>query len=967
MISTTEFFLDVLPATGWHYVLIPKPRRDDPTKTWWLHEPSTNLDDLSMLARQRSKGKQDVYFSLASFQEESYFDERYQKTRRRTHDNVDQLKSFWLDLDCGPEKDYPSQKTAFRSLIDGCEKAGLPRPTWTVSSGNGLHIYWTLPEPVEHAAWRPTAATLETVLEWAGVQPDQSRTKDISSVLRVPGTQNWKDPSSPKPVKILDSASSGEPIDLRAFKDQLAAVVKTHNLLDKVRAKLRGRSKRSSGTANADLSAGLYPPCDPDKMASQCNVFRVMRDTQGADQDEPLWYATLGVLSRDTVTNGEQIATEWSAGFHGFDQEDLQNKLIQAREQFPGPTTCEHFRTVSGGLCEDCELTCTSPIQLGADVAHAAMDSAGIAIPPMLPGMEDDYAYRPDQGLFRKHKDEPDEHVCNAFPTIVNIFQDPDGEHWARLHTYIRTGDHPEEADLRIAAISAGGTPLLLALGGRAGVVSNNDKELGRYMKTWYDTMRKNQALGTLYRQQGWQTDGSFLLGRDVFTRTPDGDIEIRHAPLSQSLSRSASAHEPRGDLAKNVELLNQLYGRPGMEAYQFTVLAALGSTLVPLAHKGWIGLPLALWSPISGTGKTSVCKCGMSLWGDPDANGQAAYSEGATEYALYTMFGERHHIPAMVDETTNWDAKRTASFLYQTASGLAKIQGKADGGLRDNATRNWQSVVYTTANKSLISVMMSEIPNAAPMIVRVFEIRMPPVVLDPTDRTTIRALEKHHGLIGREFIQYVVKHQEQVEAALTTLIGRLQKLDGATDARFWILTAACTLLAGSIAKKLGLVDFDLKALDAFAKRQIVALRATVSESDEGIESRFTRMIAELLPQTLITDTDKSPCSIDMNFPAPRFKDIVGRYLTSDNTVYLTVKAVRRWCAASGEDYGVYRDAAKQLGSLKEHDALYRLTKGTRVGSLGNQRCWKIQFPDASILATPTSQPTNVTPMDAYR
>lgn len=966
MTTTTEFFRSVLPSTGWHFLTLPKPRRDDPDKIYWQHESATDLDDLALLARTASKSKEDVYFALASFHQESYVDETG-KIRRRTHENVDELKAFWLDLDCGPDKQYPDQKAAFTSLYTGCHAIGIPLPSWVVSSGNGLHVYWSLPEALPAKVWKRSACALETCLEWAGVYPDESRTKDMSSVLRVPGTKNWKDKNNPKDVKIVERVSSGEPIDLQAFQVALRDTLQAEGLVDKAGAKMRGGGARSRNRVdNSDLTANIYPDCNPEKMADRCAVFGSMRDTQGALQDEPLWYAALGVLSQDTVIDGQETARAWSAGFPGFDETEFDSKFAQARAEFRGPSTCENFRGKSSGLCDGCALKVTSPIQLGHDVTHAEKDQAGEAIPAMLPGMEKDYAFDPvRRGLYRKHADREDELFCSAFPRIAAIFQDQDGEHWARVISRVRPGVD-EEADIRISAISAGGVTLQTALGARAGIVSHNPNELTRYMKTWYDTMRQNQALGELLRQQGWQKDGSFLLGKDRFFRNEAGEVVAEMAPLSRALQKSAPAHDPRGDLQTNVDLINELYNRPGMEAYQFALLASLGSALIPLVHEGWVGVPLALWSPDSGTGKTTVCKVGMSLWGNPNANAQMAYSEGATEYALYTMLGERHHIPAMVDETTNWDAKRSSTFLYQAASGLAKLQGAADGGLRDNSTKNWQSIIYTTANRSLISTMITSLVNAGPMIARVFEIRMPPVTLDPGDRRTIHQLEKHHGLIGREFIQYIVKHREKVEESIGKLIERFQKYDSATDARFWILTAACTVFAGLIAKKLGLVDFDMHALERFARRQLKVLRATVGESDEDVESRFTRMISELLPQTLITNTDERPCIVNPDFPAPRYKDIIGRYLTDSNTLYITVKAVRRWCSATGEDYSVFRDAAKELGCVTNMSKVYRLTAGTKIGNMGGQRCWEIKLPDDSALNTPNEN-SNVTQMDAYR
>lgn len=955
--KVVEFFELLIPAAGWHYVAHPRPYTDKTGKPriGWSHRAATDLSDLALLARQIHNEGKDTYFALANFEQERHFDEDKGYYRTRTGENASHLQAFWLDIDCGSGKESKTQKDAYTALRKACTKTGLDLPQIVVSSGNGLHVYWPLTRPIHKDIWRPAARALEAALDWAGFRPDPSRTKDVVSILRVPGSLNYKDPNSPKLVKVLDSASPGGKIDDRVFRTRLGELIREHSIKPK-----KSYKKTDNGDLGANLNQ-LYRPCNPDKMANRCAVFGSMRDTQGAEQDEPLWYATLGVLVQETVIDGEQTAHQWSSGYPAYNESDCQAKLDQANQV--GPTTCEKFREITS-LCEGCELKCKSPIQLGQEIHHTE-EIADCKIPPMYPGMKD-YAFDPARGGLFKNTEDGVIPICASYPRIIDIFQDAEGEHQARIETLVRTSPECvfEQADIRVGALSAGGTQMLSALGAKAGIVSQNDKELSSYMKTWYELMREGQALGALHRQMGWQEDGSFLLGFELISRQDDGTIAVRQAPLSKALANYASAHRPVGNLEENIRLIDALYNRPHHETYQFALLASLGSALIPLIHADWVGIPMSLWSPVSGGGKTTVCKFGISFWGDPKGSGQAAYSEGATEYAIYVMAGERHHLPTLIDETTNWTAERASRFLYQYASGLAKIQGKADGGLRDNTNLNWQNILYTTANRSMMSTMMASLASSAPMAMRIFEIRVPKIDLDPSDRALIRQLEKHHGLVGREFIKYVVKHKGKVEAALEGAMGKLDEVDSATDARYWKMVAACTLVAGGIAKKLGLIDFDMTALARFAKQQIRRLRSTVSESHEDPESRFARLVSELTPQILVTNHDNRPCVIDHHYSAPRFKDIVGRYLTDTGELYLSIKAIRRWCDAEGADYQIVREWVENNMDVATNER-YAFTKATAFKGVPRHRCWKIVMPLEEFDEATTQ--TNVTDIEEYK
>jgi len=123
----------------------------------------------------------DSYFGLAT----------YDKDGSRKADNVKELKSFFLDLDCGPSKDYANQGDAIDALRRFCKELKLPKPL-TINSGRGVHVYWILTESVGAENWLPIATRLKALCAKHNLLADVAVTADVCRVLRVPTTHNHK-------------------------------------------------------------------------------------------------------------------------------------------------------------------------------------------------------------------------------------------------------------------------------------------------------------------------------------------------------------------------------------------------------------------------------------------------------------------------------------------------------------------------------------------------------------------------------------------------------------------------------------------------------------------------------------------------------------------------------------------------------------------------------------------------------
>lgn len=103
---------------------------------------------------------------------------------------------LWVDIDIGKtEKDAPIGPQSMAD-VDGILSKYLP-PSFTVSTGHGIHAYWLLDEPVltsepaERIAFKKALVNLQrTLTARSGMHLDS--VGDLARVMRIPGTTNRK-------------------------------------------------------------------------------------------------------------------------------------------------------------------------------------------------------------------------------------------------------------------------------------------------------------------------------------------------------------------------------------------------------------------------------------------------------------------------------------------------------------------------------------------------------------------------------------------------------------------------------------------------------------------------------------------------------------------------------------------------------------------------------------------------------
>lgn len=264
----------------------------EPAQAGWRHHPVHSLVEAVRKAQKISLGGKNAYFACAE----------YFAADSRKGDNANKVRSFWLDIDCGDAKaaegkGYATKSEGHAELIKFCREADMPMPNALVDSGNGLHVYWVLDADLAPEEWRAYSRVWKALAAKYGLRADPSRTADIASVLRVPGTTNWKDPANPKLVRLKYLSGVTEWAGLKA-------------VLDKASCETAADAAQSN---LGDLTDGLtkdYPPMP--ETPEHVERVRSMLAAIPADCGRGEWRNVVWAVQATGWGCATQLAREWS-------------------------------------------------------------------------------------------------------------------------------------------------------------------------------------------------------------------------------------------------------------------------------------------------------------------------------------------------------------------------------------------------------------------------------------------------------------------------------------------------------------------------------------------------------------------------------------------------------------------------------------------------------------------------------
>lgn len=747
----------------------------------------------------------------------------------RKQDNSKSVQSIFYDVDCGDKKPYATQIEAAAAIKAYCDATKLPLPS-IMSSGYGLYCHWRFTAPIPVGIWRNTSAMSKALTQLKGFHVDPSRTTDTSSVLRPPGVHNFKDPRNPRPTQLMYTA---EPIDHEEFRRIVIEASGT-----KVPVAYTGRkAKELDEFAINEIHAPSYP----DLIADKCQQMNAFRSTKG-DLSEPLWYALLGVVKH--CVDGHDTAHEWSSGHPDYSPAETERKLSQSDT---GPTTCNHIKTQNAVGCIGCRFDgkITSPIQLGRKAPEPVKAEDGTNL-----FGEVSFGYRiAEDGLWHQ-EDDIWVHVY-PHPVCVDslVFDSAAGHEVAVIRHRDPQGKWQEVA-VRSALIHDM-KQLVMSMHDQHLQAPSGDmgKVFMWYIANEIRRIRESAPIQLATSQMGWREFGegeplAFVLGDEIHYK----DGSTTQVGFSKSVPEVARAFNRRGDLQAWVTATRGL-GREGYEPQAFAFVAgAFGAPLMRVT-----GFPGAIVSMIgsSGVGKTLVGNMILSTYGEPS---RLMLLRDDTRNAMIARLGVYGSLPCYVDEVSNMPPEELSDFAYRITQGRDKARLTKVSVEKSNINA-WNTLAIASSNHSIIERLAMHKADASAEFNRIVEYHVNEEFPRKEATAMYRAVQTNYGHAGRAYAKYLVENQDRLKEDIDAMTAIIDQHTGATnDERFWSATIACGIYGGLLAKKLGLIDFDVARLIPWAVKTVREMRKNKRDSTQDVAAVLSSIIDKYIGGTIVIE-----------------------------------------------------------------------------------------------------------------
>lgn len=931
-------FLDRIMCDTGPYCLWTARRdiADDGTPTKTLVDRRQEFfDDLSTLvadATAHLAWDREVYFAMASFKDSG--------TREAA--NVRALKCFFFDLDCRPGKEYGNKSDAINALRNFCTRNALPKPV-LVDSGGGIHGYWVLDREVPYEEWAPVAERYKAACAQQGFRMDMSVPADGARILRLPGTLNFKDaPASP--VSMLMDV--GSVISFEDFASKFEGVVAKPKVY--VPAKFSAVASQLLGNSQNSFRKIITRP---DTCLQLLHAV-----TNQASIDEPLWRATLSIAAH-CEDSGKAIHAV-SREHPNYDPSDTEEKA----QRIKGPYLCSRFEEYNPGVCSGCPHfgKIKSPIVLGKELNVSETEEertvelpqgVEVTVPKIvvIPKPPHPYVRGATGGVYKQGKDDDgnpkDELVYHHDLYVTRRVYDPDkGDSVIiRLHLPrdgVREFSVPQgyinAADKLQAALSAMG----VTARGKAQWTA-----IGYYIMDYVDDLQAREAADLAHRQFGWTTDcKSFVIGNREYL--PGGIT--RHSPPTDDTKKLVDFFTPRGTLERWKELM-QFFNREGMELHQLIICTAFGSPLMEFSSI--FSMLLHLNGP-TGFGKTTTQWAAAGVYGKPDG---LMIRHDDTAASKFNRFEIMKNLPIYIDELTKCTPIEASDLAYSLSAGRQRNRMSSGSNAERHRGDPWHLSSVSSGNASVMDMIEAAKADPDAERERVFEVNIKEYIYPhskvDSDNFQNAIAKDVYGVAADPYLRWLVDNVDEARDFFKKTQERLDAAAGLISKNRMVSAGfAAHLAGGMIAKKLGLIDFDMKRvfdlvvklireraeyLDANKKGPVDYLVQYVAEHYNNILRINSTQDLRGVAQDKVTETFVVPDA------TPR-AEFVARYEPDTKRLCLYPKPFKVWCVKQQlNPSALLEELAKEY---KYEFRKVHMSKGTKL-SMPKTDVHVIEFP----------------------
>lgn len=910
----TRFLVDVLPALspGEHYYAVGIPCGNQQP----IHHAYTSVDGITYAANIFSTHNINAYYALGSF-----------NGNGRRAANTTAFRSFWLDIDVGkPKNSYVDITAALTALQQFNTTTGLV-PSYLVSSGMGLHVYWCMTENVPSTVWFQTATRFKEFVLSHGLIVDPTCTTDRARILRVPGSVH---------------CSSGNVVTILWTSDKRYTLEEFSAPLPNVSVPLPTATSTVSDNMLAAFGMGPNEPTyNAQVICDHCAQVRNM-----GYGTEPVWFAAMSVLKR--CVDGAEFAHRLSA----LDTERYNYAICQAKfDHAPkdAPATCARFQTLNPTGCDGCKMrgTITSPAELhrrftATPVAETQVQ-ASMTLPVALPTQEDrtmpSSFMEDDKGIYYVDVDNDGnkniKHIshCQIYYIRKELAhglnnRDPD---------YIFRVTYPNKEGtriLRMKVVDFEKNPKLWLSSQELRTIRGQENKLVGFLQAYLSSVIYNGQKIEKFPTYGWtkleedvlyehkESEMGFVVEGAVITQA--GAVPCSSTQDVDSPIRKVFTQRGTLDAWKIVPALYRAMNQP---LGQLAMCFAFAAPLMKYGSGEAKNCIFNVYSQEGGKGKSFLLRAAASIWGNPS---YAFFQKDSSVVAREKRLALWRNLPAMMDELTFMGDADIAQLVFAIISGEEKQKLTRDSEFK--ITGSWSTCVFATANKPLKDSLSSIMADSDAGVKRVLDYECNFKTPDPAQMQLIhlvaQVMESNYGLAGPEFIHQLLMRPERMRTLQQLVATWVEHKNFQPDERFYSYPLGLALQAGRWACEFGLLEYDMDALETWVLAEYTnGIRATDSRLRVSPEDMLDMFINEHISKNAVIVRREDRLLTEMPQVDPKVPDayvlrtpqnaaVLMRYEVEESTLYIAVTAFDDWLKRKGWSHTATVKKLEQSGKL---------------------------------------------------
>ena len=423
-----------------------------------------------------------------------------------------------------------------------------------------------------------------------------------------------------------------------------------------------------------------------------------------------------------------------------------------------------------------------------------------------------------------------------------------------------------------------------------------------------------------------------------------DGKSEVSIIPYKDL----AATYSTVGDLDAWKKIADFTVSQ-GRDSINIAIASAFASPLVQLT--GVSGLTLAIISEKSGTGKSTALKIAQSVWGHPI---KGVNSLTDTQNSVIRKLGILNNLPAFWDELRmREDVEGFIKTMFMLGQGKEKSRLTQTSEFQDMGT--WNLLMTVASNEYLTDHIDQMVQSTDAGRRRVFEVTVPSLDddgLTASNMAMFKKLEKNYGYAGEAYAKYIAENYSEVDKLVHKFMNYFTKaLTIDNNERFWLAFMASTMAGASLAKKLNLVDFDLKSMVDYLSAEFVRMRGAINIKHTAPKPKSYELLTGFLNKyssQVITVNQLSGRGINSKLKLTCDRMPVVAELADDDNVRIDAKTFLDYIYKhGGQPTSVIKQLDGDIATFSETRAALGATVLNSVG--GRVRCFQFNRKDPAL------------------